>query len=372
MNRILRAACARLALAVVVLPVCALAQPLRLQVERTDSSITDIPELSPDTLRERTVYGLTQATQQAPARAVLVSGAGAEGVDVWVNAKMGRSGQKFRLVYTLKTTQPPAFAQQLAYEFATPKLSDRGMVVMAQDIIAAAQKVEEARKKRLAETPPPPVASAPVPAPSAPAPASTAPPVAPPSSSTPAASAEVDPGYAEEKRPEPELRSRPSGRSQLDLGVAAGFNSPSGILGLEVEFRPIEQLGVNLGGGFGAWGKRISPGLRLYPLGARRASPFLEGGLSYNTGGEAYLKSGDYAQYADLLPTPVATASVGLRGAIGSRLYVVPRVGWGWRLRQDNVQTQDGSELNPLLDLAADLSQHGGFLISLTVGLSPF
>jgi hypothetical protein len=363
MYRILRRACASLALVAALLPVCSFAEPLRLEFGRSDSSVTDIPEMNPDTLRERTLYGLTQATQQAPARAVLVSG-GPESADVSVDAKLGRSGQKFRLVYVLKTTQQPAFAQQLAYEFATPKLSNRGVVAMAQDIIAAAEKLEDARKKRLAETPPPPVASAPAPEP-------TSQPAAPQKSdSAPVASAPADTGYADAQRPEPELRSRPSGRTQLDLGVAAGFNSPSGIFGLEAEYRPVEQVGFNLGGGFGAWGKRISLGARLYPLGARRASPFLEGGMSYNMGSEAYLKSGDYAQYADLLPTPVATASVGLRGAIGSSLYIVPRVGWGWRLRQDNVQTRDGSELNPLLDLAADLSQHGGFLISLTMGVT--
>jgi hypothetical protein len=43
-------------------------------------------------------------------------------------------------------------------------------------------------------------------------------------------------------------------------------------------------------------------------------------------------------------------------------------VGWGFRLREDNYRTRDGSEIDPLFDAALGLFQHGGFLISLTVG----
>jgi hypothetical protein len=127
-------------------------------------------------------------------------------------------------------------------------------------------------------------------------------------------------------------------------------------------------VGVNLGGGSGAWGTRITPAARLYPLGISGASLFLEGGLSLNTGGEASVSVNDGPeQIVDLLMTPVATTSVGVRFNI-DRIYFTPRVGWGFRLRQENYRTRDGSEISPLFDAALGLFQHGGFLISLTVG----
>ncbi len=379
MIRLLRTICASLALAAAALPLSALAEPVHLQLGRCDSSVTDVPEMSPQSLQERTLYGLTQAVTQKPEQAILVPSAGKEGVDVRVGAKLGRSGAKFRLVYILQTMQQPRLTHQLTYEFASPKLGNKGMVAMGQDILTEASKLEEARKLQLAEAPPPAVAATPAPEPRAAAPAPSTPDPEPSTStSEPLSRSErvaalaAQEAEAQGTRPEQELRSKPSGKNRLDLGLAAGLNSPSGILGVEVEFRPVQYAGLNLGAGFGAWGTRFSAQMRLYPLGARGASPFVEGGVSYNKGGEAYLKSGDYAQYADLLPTPVATASLGLRGALGSHLYVVPRVGWGFRLRQENVRTQDGSELNPLLDIASQLSQHGGFLCSLTVGVTLF
>jgi hypothetical protein len=63
----------------------------------------------------------------------------------------------------------------------------------------------------------------------------------------------------------------------------------------------------------------------------------------------------------------VATVSVGTRFTIDP-IYFTPRVGWGFRLRDDNYRARDGSEVNSLLDAVLRLSQHGVFLISLTVG----
>lgn len=391
MSSLLRTMCLGLALGATSLPLAALAEPLRLQLGRMESSV---PALNGRTLQARTLTGLKQAVADEPEQATLVPGTAHEDVDVRVDAKLARSGSKYQLVYTLETVHPPQLTHPLSYEFAHAKLSNKEAVAMAQDILTEAATLEEQRKRQVAEASPPVAAAAPAPEPEAtPArstpdsstPASDSAASAPPtksraervaelqaqesassrsSSSSSRSSGDVDGSY------DPDLRSRPSGRNKMDLGLASGFNSPSGILGAELEFRPVEYVGLNLGAGFGAWGKRLSGQLRLYPLGGRRASPFLEGGVSYNMGGEAYLESGDYSQHVDLLPTPVATASVGLRGALGSSLYVVPRVGWGWRLREQNVQTQDGSELNPLLDIAAALSQHGGFLASLTLGVT--
>ncbi|QRK04781.1 hypothetical protein JQX13_31735 [Archangium violaceum] len=48
------------------------------------------------------------------------------------------------------------------------------------------------------------------------------------------------------------------------------------------------------------------------------------------------------------------------------------RVGWGWRLRQDNFRMRDGQPPDVLTDTAISLIQHGGFLFSGTLGVSFF
>src|SRR5687767_3144195 len=94
---------ASLVLLATLLPLCTFAAPLRIQLVRVDSSVTSVPELSPQALEERSLYGLTQATQLEPGKAVLVRAGAPEAPEVLVGAKLARSGMKFRLVYTVQT-----------------------------------------------------------------------------------------------------------------------------------------------------------------------------------------------------------------------------------------------------------------------------
>ncbi|RKH40835.1 hypothetical protein, partial [Corallococcus llansteffanensis] len=171
------------------------------------------------------------------------------------------------------------------------------------------------------------------------------------------------------------VQRRPSrgGVTNLDLGVALGFNSPSGIFGGELEYRAAPWLGLNVSGGFGAWGTRVGPLVRLYPLGEVPTSPFVELGTSFNLGGEATteINGGETIRYTDMLVTPVATAAIGLRRSMGP-MYLGVRVGWGFRLREDNWRVRDGGEQDFLTETALNLSQHGGFLTSITLGMSVF
>ena len=112
--------------------------------------------------------------------------------------------------------------------------------------------------------------------------------------------ASVPPTVAGTTHEEPEMEralgakvnAEPNARHTLDFGIALGFNSPSGILGLEVEYRPSGNVGFNLGGGVGAWGARLGPAVRWYFLGIDGESPFMEGGLSLNMGGGESAMSG--------------------------------------------------------------------------------
>ncbi|MCY1014572.1 hypothetical protein [Pyxidicoccus sp. MSG2] len=161
-------------LAATLLPLCVFASPLRLQLARFDSAVTDVPDLSAQTLQDRTAYGLTQALALDKGRATLVAPGALEDADLLVGGKLGRNGTKYQLVYVLQTRAEPRLRTQLSYEFVNPRLSDRGVTVMAQEVLTEAVKLEEARKAQAAAAPQPTPAPEPEPrvarAPAAPPP----------------------------------------------------------------------------------------------------------------------------------------------------------------------------------------------------------
>ncbi|MFE8601485.1 hypothetical protein [Archangium violaceum] len=162
------------------------------------------------------------------------------------------------------------------------------------------------------------------------------------------------------------------GATQLDIGASVGLNSPSGIYGGEVEYRMYPILGLRVSGGQGAWGTRVGPQVRLYPLGEVVLSPFLEAGMSFNFGGETWSEIDGVRTYADMLLTPVGTLAVGSRLALGRLFFLSSRVGWSWRLRQDNVQIRGGGDPDVITAAALSLFQHEGFVISGSLGVSFF
>ncbi|WP_224368077.1 hypothetical protein [Hyalangium versicolor] len=179
---------------------------------------------------------------------------------------------------------------------------------------------------------------------------------------------------AAEPAPEPsQAEATPWGRQEtrLDLGLSAGLHAPSGVFGLELEFRPIEWLGLQVGGGTDAWGYRVSPLLRVYPLGSRRFSPFVEAGASFNLGQERTVRGADGAELpVELLFTPVAVVGVGVRGNLGAHAFVSPRLGWSKRLREDNIRMMSNGRFIESSDLKSSLDQQQGLLMSLSVGVS--
>ena len=160
---------------------------------------------------------------------------------------------------------------------------------------------------------------------------------------------------------------------KLDIGIASGFNSPSGIYGFETNYRLMDHVGLGLLGGNGAWGLRLTPQVRLYPFGVSNAGLFLEGGLSLNLGGESYIEVNGVRQTADQLFTPVVTSALGYRIAfMENKAWFLLRAGWAFRLNQDNVSVRGGEEINPLLDAALILSQHEGLLFGAAIGIALF
>jgi hypothetical protein len=191
----------------------------------------------------------------------------------------------------------------------------------------------------------------------------------PPVAETPPPSPELNPPLME-KAPVAEPPRPVREETRLDLGLAAGLNTPSGEFGVELEFRPIEWLGLQVGGGTGEWGYRLSPLMRVYPLGRKSFSPFLEAGASFNLGQEATVGGDEARQPVDLLFTPVAVVGLGVRGDLGAHAFITPRVGWGKRLRQDNIRSDTGRLLDPSGEFVNSLEQQEGLLVGLSVGVS--
>ncbi|CAM3870960.1 hypothetical protein G4177_00700 [Corallococcus sp. ZKHCc1 1396] len=362
-------------LAATLLPLSSLADPVYFQLTDVGSEV-DAPGLSAGTVAAKTRYGIAEAVKAAGSESILMDPQHEGASDVNVTAKVTRAGEKYRLTYQLQTTAQPVRTKTLAYDFVNPSLSDKGAVVMAQSVLAEAEKLGAASQE------------VPTSAPSEERPASDfAPatqeevPAALESRSASGSTLAVDAptggsmGQDSMGRDASEAavkRSFRSGMTTLDLGVSLGFNSPSGVFGGEVEYRLKPWLGLNVSGGAGAWGVRVGPLVRLYPLGEVPTSPFVEAGTSFNFGGESWSEvNGGERRYADMLLTPVATVGVGVRRSLGP-LYLGTRVGWGFRMREDNWRMRDGGQKDFLTATAVDLTQHGGFLFSFTAGVAVF
>ncbi|QAT81878.1 hypothetical protein EJ065_0269 [Corallococcus coralloides] len=341
-------------LAATLLPFSAFADTLYLQLAEVGSEV-DASGLTASTVAERTRYGISEALKNATTEAILMDPQHEGSPDVTVSAKVTRAGEKYRLTYLLSTTHSPVRTKALSYDFVNPSLSDKGSVVMAKAVLDEAQKLDAASQET-------PVAAA-------------------ETSEVPLARADAPMGEGlgqdssgrELEAEEP--RRRGGGRTNLDLGLALGFNSPSGIFGGELEYRVVPVLGLNLSAGTGAWGFRVGPVARLYPLGESRTSPFLEAGMSFNLGTTSTSSltiNGETEEWrTEKLPTPVATLAVGMRQSMGP-MYLGLRAGWGFRLREDNWRTSDGRDPNLFDDLDIATSQHGGFLASVTLGVTLF
>ncbi|WP_147443377.1 hypothetical protein [Corallococcus sp. AB011P] len=345
---------ASMLLAATLLPFSAFADALYLQLTDVGSEV-DASGLTASTVAERTRYGINEALKNATTEAILMDPQHEGSPDVTVSAKVTRAGEKYRLTYLLSTTHSPVRTKTLSYDFVNPSLSDKGSVVMAQAVLNEAQKLEAASQETpvaAAETNEVPLAQADAPM---------------------AEGMGQDSSGRELETEEP--RRRGGGRTNLDLGLALGFNSPSGIFGGEIEYRVVPVLGLNLSAGTGAWGFRVGPVARLYPLGESRTSPFLEAGMSFNLGTKStstLTLNGETEEFTtEKLPTPVATLAVGMRQSMGP-MYLGLRAGWGFRLREDNWRTSDGRDPNLLDDLDIATSQHGGFLASVTLGVTLF
>jgi hypothetical protein len=203
--------------------------------------------------------------------------------------------------------------------------------------------------------------------------------VGPPVLAQEEASTETDDSAPEEAQETQETQETQEAQTQdpafprLDLGLASGFNSPSGTIGLETNFRLVDYVGVGVVGGAGAWGWRITPQVRFYPFGVSSVGLFLEGGLSLNLGGIVYTNPYSETDATVLDLTPTLTTALGYRFPFrNNKAWGLLRVGYAFRLNRDNIHAVDGGPANPDSTIGLGILQHEGILLSAGFGLALF
>lgn len=157
---------------------------------------------------------------------------------------------------------------------------------------------------------------------------------------------------------------------RLDIGGSFGLNNPGGVTGFEGDFRLLDSASLGLAAGSGAWGYRLTPQARLYPVGVARGL-FLEAGWSLNFGSrlELRLPAGE-KHLIDRLAVPVVNASLGYRWVIKGRGFVAARLGWGVVFRRTLYLLRSEGELDPLFTQAMRLSAPGGLILGVAGGFS--
>ncbi len=167
----------------------------------------------------------------------------------------------------------------------------------------------------------------------------------------------------------PVERREPRTWNHFDLGVSGGFNSPGGIVGAEAEFRPIRFLGIRASGCIGAWGGRISPGLRVYGWLGQWGGVFIDGALAMNLGGPIRIAVGERAWAVERDFTATAIPALGGKLRLGP-VFFEARVGYAFRLKQDNYRITEGDPNDPVLVGAVNAAQHEGIAASGMFGVN--
>ena len=165
-----------------------------------------------------------------------------------------------------------------------------------------------------------------------------------------------------------------SGNHRFDIAVSGGINNPAGVIGLESELRFTPFFSVEVAGGVGTWGPRLSPQFRVYPFGADgwNLGVFVETGLSVNLGGQAEISDGSTKTLVVRNPAPALNVSMGLRRHFGEHLFGTVRAGWEVAPgpAATNYTVVGGATLSPTAQAVLNGSQPGGVILGASFGYS--
>lgn len=177
------------------------------------------------------------------------------------------------------------------------------------------------------------------------------------------------PAFAEEQP-------QASAPGDFGLSIESGWNSYAGMIGIRGEYRLFSGLAANAGAGIGAWGPRLSAGLRIYP-----SWPY---GLAFGAGIACNTGEQDRYDHKSLTVDPVTGVEtkeivtyrttqvfvVNLSAVYswdfsdGDRFYI--EAGWGFSLKNNPYEatSASGHPLSRSSKKKMDLIQPGGLILS--------
>jgi hypothetical protein len=154
----------------------------------------------------------------------------------------------------------------------------------------------------------------------------------------------------------------------LNMAAAVGMNSPTGMIGIEADYRVMRYFSAGLAGGYGLWGYRISPTAKLeLPINASTGI-FVEGAVSFNTGGSGYTEQNGVRQEFDRGLVPAASINVGGRVKKWGPLWTGARVGVSFALRKNAYEVMGSEPTTELTQDLLDAAYPGGLVVSWMAG----
>jgi hypothetical protein len=158
------------------------------------------------------------------------------------------------------------------------------------------------------------------------------------------------------------------GLPRVNIAASLGVNSPAGFAGVEADYRISRHLSAGLAGGYGLWGLRISPTVKLEIPFDSVMGIFFEGALSLNTGGSGYSEVNGVREEFEMGMVPAASIAFGGRLKKWGPFWTGARVGYTFALRDEAYEIMGGGEPSELTRDVLELAQPGGLMAAVMAG----
>jgi hypothetical protein len=156
----------------------------------------------------------------------------------------------------------------------------------------------------------------------------------------------------------------------LNVAASVGMNSPAGLAGLEADYRIARYFSAGLAGGYGLWGARISPTVKLEIPFSASTGIFVEGALSLNTGGSGHTEINGVREDFEMGMVPAASVSVGGRVKKWGPFWTGARVGLNFALRDKAYEIMSGGEPSETTHDLLEAAYPGGLVVAAMAGAS--
>jgi hypothetical protein len=151
---------------------------------------------------------------------------------------------------------------------------------------------------------------------------------------------------------------------RVNIAASLGYNSPAGIAGIEADYRIARYFSAGLAGGYGLWGLRISPTVKLEIPFDSKMGIFFEGALAINTGGSGYTETNGVREEFKQGIVPAASIAFGGRVKRWGPFWTGAKVGVNFALRKDAYEVMGGGTGSDVTRTLLEAAYPGGILVS--------